>query len=529
MSEAIYRKYRPKTFEEVTNQNHVKVTLRNQIASDKVAHAYLFAGPRGVGKTTIARLLAKALNCKERKESEPCGTCDHCVQLDEGRALDVVEIDAASHTGVDNVRENIIDAVRFSPGQGAYKVFIIDEVHMLSTSAFNALLKTLEEPPEHAIFILATTEVHKIPATILSRCQRFDFHRIATQDMIERLQAHCKAEGVKVDDEVLASIARLSEGCLRDGESLLGQILALGEKEITAEQASLILPVTNTATVVDIVEAVSRRDQTQALEIVNGFVDQGGSVRNLVDELIDFVRTMMLVGLEGPYHDHYDKATMERVRNMLNMMPAQNCRTFLDLILSARTRPTHDALPHLPLELAIVEYCMQGAPAQPIPKQDPPTPKQDPPPPAAEPPSEPTPAADPAPAPEVPEPAAEQQSNPEQSTEVKKDASNASFSVEDLKNKWGRCCEEIAKKNIALPLVLQKAVPLAVEDGEVQIGFDKKFHFDTISQPKNCQMLIDAVNVVMNSSVVIKPVFMREEEEKTLDTLVEAFGGSVVE
>lgn len=525
MSEAIYRKYRPKTFEEVTNQNHVKVTLRNQIASDKVAHAYLFAGPRGVGKTTIARLLAKALNCTERKESEPCGACNHCVQLDEGRALDVVEIDAASHTGVDNVRENIIEAVRFSPGQGAYKVFIIDEVHMLSTSAFNALLKTLEEPPEHAIFILATTEVHKIPATILSRCQRFDFHRIATQDMIERLQAHCKAEGVSVEDEVLASIARLSEGCLRDGESLLGQILALGEKEVTAEQASLILPVTNTATVVDIVDAVSRRDQTQALETVNGFVDQGGSVRNLVDELIDFVRTMMLIGLEGPYHDHYDKATMERIRSMLALMPAQNCRTFLDLLLSARVRPTHDALPHLPLELAIVEYCLQGAPAQPAPKQDPPVPKQDPPAPSANPPSATEPTSK-APESKSAEP---EQSSPKQSTEVKKDASNASFSVEDLKNKWGRCCEEIAKKNIALPLVLQTAVPLAIEGTEVQLGFDKKFHFETISQPKNCQMLIDAVNIVMNSSVVIKPVFMRAEEEKTLDTLVEAFGGSVVE
>lgn len=379
---------------------------------------------------------------------------------------------------------------------------------MLSTSAFNALLKTLEEPPAHALFILATTEVHKIPATILSRCQRFDFHRIATQDMIDRLNMLVSEEGVKVDAEVLASVARLSEGCLRDAESLLGQILALGEKEITAEQASLILPVTNTATVVEIVDALSRRDQTQAIEILNNFVDQGGSVRNLTDELIDFVRTMMLIGLEGPYHDHYDKATMEKIRNMLEFMPAQTCRDLLDLLLSARVRPTHDALPHLPLELAFVTHCGTTS----VKKTEPEPPKS-----TNEPPSTSESSGD------------EEQSLQENKSEAKEDASPASFSIDEIKNKWKRCCEEVAKKNVALPLVLQNALPMRVEGSQVEVGFETRFHFETISQQKNMSMLCEAVSEIMQRQVTIKPTYLKEEEEKTLDTLVEAFGGSVVE
>ena len=205
MSLALYRKYRPQTFREVSGQTHIKTTLQNELEMDRVSHAYLFSGPRGTGKTTMARLLAKSVNCLSRKkgESEPCSKCEACAEITDGRSLDVIEIDAASHTGVDNVRENIIQSSKFTPTQRKYKVFIIDEVHMLSISAFNALLKTLEEPPKHAMFILATTELHKVPETILSRCQRFIFRIVAYEEIIKRLDYIIAKEEKKVDAEVV--------------------------------------------------------------------------------------------------------------------------------------------------------------------------------------------------------------------------------------------------------------------------------------------------------------------------------------
>lgn len=532
MGDAIYRKYRPMTFADVTDQNHVKMTIQNQIGSGTVAHAYLFMGPRGVGKTTIARLLAKTLNCENRKEGEkePCNTCASCLEMNAGKALDIIEIDAASHTGVDSVRETIIESVRFAPTRGKYKVFIIDEVHMLSTSAFNALLKTLEEPPKHALFVLATTEIHKIPQTILSRCQRFDFHRIANQDIVERLKEIGKQEGVQVDEDVLKQIARLSEGCLRDAESLFGQVLALGEKEIGKEQASIILPVTNTAVVADVTDAVVRRDPAAAIRVLNGFVDQGGSVKHLTDELIEFARTMLMLSLGGPYHDHYDADVMERMRRMLESFSAKQSSAWLDALLGVKARPTYDALPHLPLEVAVVLFCEQetnslgkvetgghvSVSAAPV------TPKVNP---------------SPAPAPKAPvqeqqkpavQPQAATAAEPEAAPEQPLNDPN-SLSIEDLKSKWKRCCEAVSKKSIALPLALQAAEPLVYEDGVLQLGFGMKFHFDNMNQPKNLKILADAIREVMLVDLSIKPIFTKAEEEAMLGGLAEAFGGQVID
>ena len=238
MSEALYRKYRPQTFEDVVGQTHIERTLKNAIEQDKVGHAYMFCGPRGTGKTTTARLLAKALLCEKGPTPAPDGTCEQCLAIAEGNHPDVYELDAASRTGVDNVREEIIGRVQYAPTRGRYKVYIIDEVHMLSIAAFNALLKTLEEPPSHVVFIMCTTDPQKVPETIQSRCQRFDFHRLSNEEIIARLGAVCTAEDVQFEGDALDLVAHRAQGGMRDALTMLEQLIAFGDGNVTMEVAN---------------------------------------------------------------------------------------------------------------------------------------------------------------------------------------------------------------------------------------------------------------------------------------------------
>ena len=262
MTTTIYRKYRPQIFKEIIGQEYIKQTLQNEIAAGKIAHAYIFSGPRGVGKTTLARVFAKSINCENRKEneSEPCNKCASCEDIATGRSLDLIEIDAASNRGINEIRE-LRERTRFAPVKSKYKVFIVDEVHMLTIEAFNALLKTLEEPPEYIIFILCTTEIHKVPETIISRCQRFDFKTIDIKEITKRLETIVKAEGIKADKKVLKNIAYHSEGHPRDAESLLAQVLALvtEDKKIDLEQLELILPSSDFDLVLKLIKSLAKR------------------------------------------------------------------------------------------------------------------------------------------------------------------------------------------------------------------------------------------------------------------------------
>jgi len=292
----LYRKYRPQTFKEAVGQNHIKVTLQNEIGTGKTAHAYLFCGPRAVGKTTFARLMAKAVNCLNRKEGEfePCDKCSSCLEIMEGKSMDIIEIDAASNTGVDNVRENIIASARTSPTKYKNKVFIIDEVHMLSISAFNALLKLMEEPPAHVIFILCTTEIHKVPATIISRCERFDFRRISIDDTVKKLTYIIKEEGIKAERDILESIARQAEGHMRDAESLLGQLVSISGKEITRAEADLVIPRSDIAEIVKLLECLSKKDASGAIALVNKLIDDGVDSEKFAGDFIEVLRKVLL-------------------------------------------------------------------------------------------------------------------------------------------------------------------------------------------------------------------------------------------
>ena len=299
MYQVLYRKYRPKVFDDVIGQNHVTSTLSNEVRENKLSHAYLFTGSRGTGKTTCARILAKAVNCLDPVDGNPCNECEICKGIDNGSILDVIEIDAASNRGVDNIRD-LRDEANFTPSKAKYRIYIIDEVHMLTIEAFNALLKTLEEPPEHVKFILATTEIHKLPATILSRCQRFDFRRISPEDISSRLQKVCDAEGLTLDSDASMLISRIADGGMRDALSLLDQC-ASNSDNITVDIVTSSAGLTNREYLFKLSEAVKNKDCSTALKIVDELHNASCDMERLCTELINYFRNLLIVkALEKP-------------------------------------------------------------------------------------------------------------------------------------------------------------------------------------------------------------------------------------
>lgn len=296
-SKTLYRKWRPRAWEEVKFQDHVVRTLRNAISKDKVGHAYIFSGPRGTGKTTAARLLAKAVNCTAEERAErPCNTCHNCEAFNKGEFLDLIEIDAASHTGVDDARD-LIENVRYSPSMGSFKVYIIDEVHMLSKQAFNALLKTIEEPPKHIIFILATTELDKVMPTILSRCQRFEFRRFELAGLVTHLAEICEKEGIDVEQDALTEIAKFSNGGMRDAISLLDQLSNAGGK-LTLEIVQNILGTATERSVLELIEALSENNPAEAIELTHGALDKGANPLSFTRQVIDYLREILLYQID---------------------------------------------------------------------------------------------------------------------------------------------------------------------------------------------------------------------------------------
>ena len=300
MSEYIVtaRKWRPMRFESVAGQDHVTRTLRNAIGANRLAHAYLFSGPRGVGKTTTARLLAKAVNCANLVDANPCNACENCTSITEGRNFDVQEIDGASNRGIDEIR-NLREAVRYPPTTCAYKVYIIDEVHMLTKEAFNALLKTLEEPPPHVLFIFATTELSKVPATILSRCQRFDFRRIPHAGIMENLRGIAQEEGLQVDEDSLSLIARKGDGSLRDAQSLFDQVIALCGTTVTLAAMQEALNIVGVDVHFRITDLMEQQDAQSVLLLVDELMSGGFDLRDLLAGLLEHLRNLLIARVTG--------------------------------------------------------------------------------------------------------------------------------------------------------------------------------------------------------------------------------------
>lgn len=357
---SLYRKYRPLLFADIAGQEHIKQTLQNAIIRNELVHAYLFSGPRAVGKTTTARILTRAVNCTPRAndQSEPCNACDACTAILENRALDVIEIDAASHTGVDNVRDTIIAAARVGRAGLAQKVFIIDEVHMLSTSAFNALLKILEEPPSDVLFILATTELHKVPATITSRCQQFEFKKIAPDVMRARLKKLIGLEKKSVADDVVDVIVRLSDGCLRDAESLLGQVLVLGDKKIDLATASVILPVGNLAAVKDLINTLLVNDSASALRIVSDVIERDSDLSVFTVDILEYLRTLLLIQSGTPELVGESESELSERGQQATRITSEHLLAMISHFSGAQRDVRYFSIPQLPLEVAIVKSCL---------------------------------------------------------------------------------------------------------------------------------------------------------------------------
>jgi len=476
----LYRKYRPQNFEQVVGQKAIKITLENQIQSLNISHAYLFCGPRAVGKTTLARVFAKSINCLERKDdkSDPCNKCNACEEITNGRSLDVIEIDAASHTGVDNVRENIIAQSRISPASRKYKVFIIDEVHMLSISAFNALLKTLEEPPENVIFILCTTEVHKMPSTIISRCQRFDFKKLNVGDIVAKLKYIIQKENIKVDKNILESIARHSEGYMRDAEGLLGQIVAISGKDITQKEADLIIPRSDINEIVNLIEMLVKKDSASAVRLVNKLVDEGVDLKAFVGDLIEVLRKILISkvnpGLEESLGLELGESLEMKINNVSSQITINQLIIFLNKFLITRNAVSSSFIIQLPLELAALELCLEGGGSVGVVRSD-------------------------------------SIGNKEEKKEVevkdsnKNSLTNESTKIDYILSKWGEVLAKVKTQNHSLSFILKACKPLKInEDGKLCLSFKYKFHKERLDDGNIRKLVEKTLNEVFGRDLSIE-------------------------
>ena len=522
MSLALYRKWRPATWDEVVGQDHIIQTLRNALQAGRVAHAYLFAGSRGTGKTSTARLLAKAVNCLAEEVAErPCNTCRHCVAVNEGRFLDLIEIDAASNTSVEDVRD-LRDRINFAPNEGRYKVYIIDEVHMLSTAAFNALLKTLEEPPAHAIFVLATTEVHKIPATVLSRCQRHEFRRLPATTIADYLEAKCAQGGLEVGRAALELIARQATGSLRDAISLLDQLASTGEK-VTLARARQVFGTVSSEAVAQVVTALAAGDRAAGLAAINRALDGGADPRQLGRQVVAALRSLLLLQMGNPQWVDAPGEERQEMERLAQALPTPRLLRALDSFARAAHEARMSWLPALPLEVAFLAAV--GAPPGGAAASGPPPAASD----ARADTDPPKGAAPPTPGGEPPTPrAADEESGP--------------LTFQRLQRRWSEVLQAARRYHPRTQGLLNSCRPLGMEGNVLILGFQSDLLREKMEKGDNVANACKALAQVFGTQVELRCVLQRQwggaqpgeevppmEEGGMVATAVRSLGAQVVE
>jgi len=519
---SVYRRWRPQTFEEVIGQQRITRTLQNAIRAGRITHAYLFAGHRGTGKTTVARILAKALNCAQGPTPNPDNTCPVCLGINQGSSLDVIEIDGASHTQVDHIRD-LKEKIVLVPAEGRYKVYIIDEVHMLSTSAFNALLKTLEEPPPHAVFVLVTTEPHKIPATVASRCQRFDFRRVPLAEIETRLHRIAAAEGFAIDDRALRHIARIADGSVRDAESVLDQLSAYKDEGITTEDILTILGAPAEETLFALVDALLRRDPVEVLRIASGLIDEGKESRQIMRTLLEHFRDLLIAKVAQNPEGVLD-STPERLAALQRQAAGAELADILravKILSDADVEARSHSQPRLLLEISLIRLArpemdptieglqarvqaLEGggkpsrAPAAPAPAPQP-APRR-----APMPPSTPTRR-------DTPPKAAEDAVKPSDGEAAPRPAVEASaealaVTLQDVRNRWARVLEEVKRLKMFCHALLIEGMPLEVRGQTLVVGLRSgyNFHMESLHRPENRAVVEQALERVFGRRMMLR-------------------------
>jgi DNA polymerase-3 subunit gamma/tau len=536
-AQALYRKWRPKSFDEVVGQQHVVRTLRNALTSGRIHHAYLFAGPRGTGKTTTARLLAKAVNCLAPEDERPCNECSICCAINEGRLLDLIEIDAASNTGVDDVRE-LRERVGFRPNEARYKVYVIDEVHMLSNAAFNALLKTLEEPPDHAIFVLATTEPHKILPTVLSRCQRFDFRRISVGEIVNRLALLAEREGIQIDPDALTLVAQQATGSMRDAESLLDQLASYGVTGITVEDVHTALGTSTDESVIQVTDALSSGDAAWGLQVINSSVDGGADPRQLARQIVEHLRGLLLLRLEsGVVSPRISEQMRDQMERQATTFSRRDLTRSVRLFNQAAAEAKGGWQPQLPLEMAFLDAMSaakssevssceekssvgerdarrsQGAPTTPVkPGQERSSEVSDD---SSEPEcssNQPVPSR--GTAKDLENEAQESVCEPRSSYQ-REGGGGESLTVDTLHARWAKVLDALRPRDLSLEALLHDCEPMAVEDDTLVLGFQHKFHRGKVARDNKRRIVEDAVSDLFGQRYKVRCVLLDDEGRGT--------------